>query len=47
MQVIDEDGITTLNYDVVVYPKNQKITVEKVLNDTRKVAGIGDIVIFR
>ena len=44
MQVVDENGITTLNYDVVVYPKNQKIQVEKVLNDTKKVVGIGDIV---
>ena len=43
-QVIDASEVTTLNYDVVVYPKNQKITVEKVLNSQRKVVGIGDIV---
>ena len=43
-QVIDANGVTTLNYDVVVYPKNQKIVVEKTLNGERKVIGVGDSV---
>ena len=42
-EVIDERGASNLNYDVVLYPKNQKIMVEKVLNSERKVVGIGDV----
>ena len=43
-KVVDIHGVTSLNYDVVVYPKNQKIVVEKTLNSERKVIGIGDSV---
>ena len=41
---VEENGSEVFNYDVVIYPKNKKIQVEKTLNDTRKVVGIGDIV---
>ena len=40
--VVDDEGNETLEYDVVVYPKNQKVVVDKVLNGERKVVGIGD-----
>ena len=43
-QEVDKNGVTTLNYDVVVYPKSQKVVVKKVLNSKREVIGVGDIV---
>ena len=43
-KVLNETGRLTTKYDVVVYPKNQKVMVKKVLNSDKKVVGIGDIV---
>ena len=44
MQVSNGAGGITTKYDVVVYPKGQKVMVKKVLNNDKKVVGIGDIV---
>ena len=43
-RVLNAEGRLNTKYDVVVYPKNQKVMVEKVLNSEKKVVGIGDIV---
>ena len=44
---INVDGSEVFNYDVVIYPKNKKIQVEKTLESTRQVIGIGDIVTWK
>ena len=40
----DAKGNVTTNFDVVVYPKNQRVQVEKEPNSERTVVGIGDSV---
>ena len=40
----DAQGNRTTNYDVVVYPKGQRVTVEKSVNSEKQVVGVGDIV---
>ena len=44
MQVSNGAGGITTKYDVVVYPKGQKVMVKKVLKSEKEVVGIGDIV---
>jgi len=41
---VQEGNDEVFHYNVVVYPKNKKIQVEKTLEGTKKVVGIGDIV---
>ena len=41
---INDQNQEVLNHDVVVYPKNSKIQVEKVLESAKEVVGVGDIV---
>jgi Predicted outer membrane protein len=41
---VREGNDEVFEYDVVVYPKNKKIQVEKTLESNRQVIGIGDIV---
>ena len=40
----DANGNESTNYDVVVYPKGQSVQVEKNVNSTKQVVGIGDII---
>ena len=42
--VFDSNGNKSTNYDVVVYPKGTKVTVEKTVNSTKEVVGIGDVI---
>lgn len=42
--IVDANGNETTNYDVVVYPKGQRIQVEKSVSSEKQVVGIGDIV---
>jgi Predicted outer membrane protein len=42
--VTDASGNKTTNYDVVVYPKGQKIQVEKTRSSALEVVGVGDII---
>jgi len=40
----DANGNEVTNYDVVVYPKGQKIVIEKSVSSLKQVVGIGDII---
>ena len=40
----DAQGNETISYDVVVYPKGERITVEKTVSSTKQVVGLGDII---
>ena len=40
----DSQDQKVYNYDVTVYPKNSKIQVEKIVDGTQKVVGVGDVV---
>ena len=40
----DASGNATTNYDVVVYPKGQRVTVEKSVSSEKQVVGVGDII---
>ena len=44
METKDSEGNKTVNYDVVVYPKSQKVQIEKEAIDTKEVVGVGSIV---
>jgi len=47
MTITDAKGNETTNYDVVLYPKNQKLQIVKVVASEKKVVGVDDIVTWK